>query len=156
MLNLFQHPFRRPHSPSHGWTLKQVQGDEICGDRHIQQVIGEFDEAISQDLNTPLALTVLEGLLSAKRVAPAARLTVAAAMDAVLGLDLLNLTRADLRLRPKSATTTEAEIEATLAARKEARAAKDFARSDALRDELAAQGVEVMDGDPLGWEWKLG
>ena len=22
--------------------------------------------------------------------------------------------------------------------------------------ELAAQGVEVMDGDPLGWEWKLG
>ena len=26
---------------------------------------------------------------------------------------------------------------------------------DALRDELAAKGVEVMDGDPLGWEWKL-
>ena len=39
---------------------------------------------------------------------------------------------------------------------KEARAAKDFARSDALRDDLAARGVEVMDGDPLGWEWKLG
>ena len=45
---------------------------------------------------------------------------------------------------------------AVLTACKEARAAKDFARSDALRDELAAQGVEVMDGDPLGWEWKLG
>ena len=36
-----------------------------------------------------------------------------------------------------------------------ARAAKDFATSDAIRDELAAEGVEVMDGDPLGWEWKL-
>jgi len=77
-------------------------------------------------------------------------------MDAVLGLNLLNLTRADLRLRPRAAEITEAEIEETLAARKEARAAKDFARSDALRDELAARGVEVMDGDPLGWDWKLG
>ncbi len=66
------------------------------------------------------------------------------------------LDRTDLRIRPKSATITEAEIEAQLAARKEARAAKDFATSDKLRDELAAQGVEVMDGDPLGWEWKLG
>ena len=41
-------------------------------------------------------------------------------------------------------------------ARKAARAEKDFARSDALRDDLAARGVDVMDGDPLGWEWKLG
>ena len=39
--------------------------------------------------------------------------------------------------------------------RREARAAKDFARSDAIRDELAAAGVEVMDGDSLGWDWKL-
>ena len=34
-------------------------------------------------------------------------------------------------------------------------AAYDFATSDAIRDELAAKGVEVMDGDPVGWEWKL-
>ena len=36
-----------------------------------------------------------------------------------------------------------------------ARAAKNFAASDAIRDELGAHGVEVLDGDPLGWEWKL-
>lgn len=42
-----------------------------------------------------------------------------------------------------------------LKARKAARAEKDFARADILRDELAAKGVEVMDGDPLSWEWKL-
>ena len=40
--------------------------------------------------------------------------------------------------------------------RKQARASKDFATSDAIRDDLTASGVEVMDGDPLGWEWKLG
>jgi cysteinyl-tRNA synthetase len=115
-----------------------------------------FEVAVSDDLNTPVALTVLEDVAALKKVDPAEKLAVLEAMDAVLGLDLLNLTRADLRIRPKSAEITEAEIEATLAARKEARAAKDFARSDALRDELAAKGVEVMDGDPLGWEWKLG
>ncbi|KPF85925.1 cysteine--tRNA ligase [Novosphingobium sp. AAP93] len=136
-----------------GWTLKQVQGD---GFESWRDFFVNFDAAISEDLNTAIALTVLEGVLARKKVPPAETLQIVAAMDAVVGLDLLNLTRADLRLRPKSAEITEAEIEATLAARKEARAAKDFARSDALRDELAAKGVEVMDGDPLGWEWKLG
>jgi cysteinyl-tRNA synthetase len=67
----------------------------------------------------------------------------------------MTLTRADLRIRPKSATLTEEEVEAIVARRNAARAAKDFATADAIRDELAAQGVEVMDGDPLGWEWKL-
>ena len=94
--------------------------------------------------------------LALKKVDPGEKLALLAAMDAVLGLGLLDLARADLRLRPKAATIAEAEIEATLAARKEARVAKDFATSDRLRDDLAAQGVEVMDGDPLGWEWKLG
>jgi cysteinyl-tRNA synthetase len=60
-----------------------------------------------------------------------------------------------LRIRPKDAQLTEEEIEAALASRKAARAEKDFAQSDAIRDDLMAKGVEVMDGDPLGWEWKL-
>jgi cysteinyl-tRNA synthetase len=122
----------------------------------FQPLLDRFEAAISDDLNTPVALTVLEETAALKKVHAGEKLAALAAMDAVLGLDLLGLARADLRLRPSSATITEAEIETTLVARKEARAAKDFARSDALRDELAAQGVEVMDGDPLGWEWKLG
>jgi len=119
-------------------------------------LLERFEAAISDDLNTPVALTVLEEAVALKKVDAGEKFGTVAEMDTVLGLGLLGLSRSDLRLRPKSATITEAEIEATLAARKEARAAKDFARSDALRDELAAQGVEVMDGDPLGWEWKLG
>ena len=75
--------------------------------------------------------------------------------DRVLGLNLLKLNRTDLRIRPKTATITEPEIEAILTSRKLARAAKDFATSDRLRDELAAHRVEVMDGDPLGWDWNL-
>lgn len=113
-----------------------------------------FEAAVSNDLNTPEAIAALEDILAGLQPNEVKK-AVVEEYDAVLGLDLLNLTRADLRIRPKSAAITEAEIEATLAARKEARAAKDFVRSDALRDELAANGVEVMDGDPLGWEWKL-
>lgn len=115
-----------------------------------------FDAAISDDLNTAIALTVLDEVLALKKVDLGEKLATVAAMDAVLGLDLLTLERSALRLRPRDATIAEDEIDAILVSRKEARAAKDFARSDALRDELAARGVEAMDGDPIGWEWKLG
>ena len=90
-----------------------------------------------------------------KKVDAAQHLAAIAEMDAVLGLNLNSLTRTDLRIRPKAAVITEAEIETALVARKEARAEKDFAKSDAIRDDLIAKGVEVMDGDPLGWDWKL-
>lgn len=114
-----------------------------------------FDAAISDDLNTPRALPVLDELLADKTLSPADRLEGAAAFDRVLGLHLATMTRADLRVRPADAAIDEAAIEAKLAQRREARAAKDFARSDTLRDDLTAAGVEVMDGDPLGWDWKL-
>jgi cysteinyl-tRNA synthetase len=122
----------------------------------IAALLERFDAAISDDLNTPVALTVFDEVLALKKVDPGEKVAALAAMDTVLGLGLLDLDRADLRIRPKAATIAGVEIDAVLARRKEARTAKDFATSDALRDELAAWGVEVMDGDPLGWEWKLG
>jgi cysteinyl-tRNA synthetase len=67
----------------------------------------------------------------------------------------LALSRAELRLRPKDAAIDEAEIETEMARRRAARADKDFALSDSIRDSLGARGVDVMDGDPLGWEWRL-
>jgi cysteinyl-tRNA synthetase len=129
--------------PEGGWTLGSA-------------VDVRFDKAVSDDLNTPVALTVLEELLALKKMPPHEVLAAVAMMDSVLGLGLLELARADLRLRPKAAAISEAEIGDALARRKAARAEKDFAASDAIRDDLAAQGVEVMDGDPLGWEWALG
>ena len=121
----------------------------------IGPLMERFDAAVSEDLNTPVALTLLEEVAAMKKVAPEEKLAGITVIDNVLGLNLLGLERAELRLRPAAATITEAEIEAVLETRKQARADKDFARSDALRDELAAKGVDVMDGDPLGWDWKL-
>jgi cysteinyl-tRNA synthetase len=138
--------------PEGGWTQAEIHGEL---DATLLPRLVEFDAAVSDDLNTPIALTVLEEVLAAKKLDTRDRYALVAAMDAVLGLGLLGLTRADLRLRPAGAAISEVEIESELARRKEARAAKDFATSDAIRDQLAAKGVEVMDGDPLGWEWKL-
>jgi len=121
----------------------------------LQQLLGDFASAVSDDLNTAKALTVLDDVLAQKKVDAGQRLSAIAAMDAVLGLNLLALERADLRIRPAAATIDEARIEHMLKLRKEARADKNFAASDAIRDELVAAGIEVMDGDPLGWEWRI-
>lgn len=144
--------FKRPVSWGRERTLKQVQGDVGA---KLAPFLERFDAAIADDLNTSVALTVLDEVVALKKVDPAEKLAAIGAMDSVLGLGLMEIARSDLRIRPKGIETSEAEIEAILARRKEARGAKDFATSDALRDELAASGVEVMDGDPLGWEWKL-
>jgi cysteinyl-tRNA synthetase len=114
-----------------------------------------LEEAVSDDLATPRALPILDELLADKRVAPADRIAALDDFDAVLGLDLATIRREDLRIRPVSATIDEETIAARLADRRDARVAKDFERSDAIRDELAAAGVEVMDGDSLGWDWKI-
>lgn len=124
------------------------------GGGHPDDYLKRLDEAVADDLNTPRALPILDELLADKRLSADARLVTLAQFDAVLGLDLMTLTRADLRVRPAGAAITAEAIEAKLAERKDARAAKDFARSDTIRDELTALGVEVMDGDPLGWDWR--
>jgi cysteinyl-tRNA synthetase len=138
--------------PEGGWTQLRAH-DEM--DAVFLPYLARFDEAVSDDLNTPVALTVLEELLALKKVDAREKLIATAAMDAVLGLALTQLTRSRLRIRPKDAAIAEAEIEGAFERRKAARAEKDFATSDAIRDDLAERGVEVMDGDPLGWEWKL-
>ena len=132
--------------------VTDVQGDVAPA---IAATLRDFGAAVDDDLNTAIALTSLETLVGLKKVDVAQQLAAIAEMDAVLGINLMALSRTDLRIRPKTAIITEDEIESALAARKEARAAKDFAKSDIIRDDLIAKGVEVMDGDPLGWDWRL-
>jgi len=50
---------------------------------------------------------------------------------------------------------SDADVNRLIEERNAAKKARDFARSDAIRDALIAAGVEVMDGDPLRWEWRV-
>ncbi|MDG5750741.1 cysteine--tRNA ligase [Qipengyuania sp. XHP0211] len=134
--------------------LRPLDNDLPLTGADFSAVEKDFEKAISEDLNTPKALSLFEGTLSNSEY-PISRLHSLQRLERTLGLNLFELERTDLRIRPKDAQLTEAEIEAELQRRKEARAAKDFASSDSIRDSLAAKGVEVMDGDPLGWEWRL-
>ncbi|QJQ31751.1 cysteine--tRNA ligase [Sphingomonas lacunae] len=134
---------------------RMTPGDSWERDRVTNALVARFDAAVSGDLNTADALTVLEETLALKGTSPECVATAVTHMDRVMGLGLDQLDRAALRIRPKASTIAETEIEAVLTRRQEARAAKDFATSDRLRDELGAQGVEVMDGDPLGWDWRI-
>ena len=107
---------------------------------HATAYRAQLDEAVSRRPRTRRkALPVLDEMLGRQdNCRRPTRLRALADFDAVLGLDLATLERAELRVRPADATIDEAEIDAQLAERSDARAAKDFARSDAIRDALAA------------------
>ncbi len=120
----------------------------------IDPILASIERAVSDDLNTAAAMAFFDALIEVGNN-PHKNLTRVKVVDKLFGLNLLTLTRKDLRIRPITATITEAEIETDLTARKEARANKDFATSDRIRDDLIAKGVEVMDGDPLGWDWRI-
>ena len=123
----------------------------------------DFEDAVCNDLNTATVLTKIDAILAASWLTDGKKLNGLIIAEQLLGLrlhqlepdDFPPLTRINLRIRPKAAVITEDEIKELMDARDEARTAKDFAKSDAIRDDLIAKGVEVMDGDPLGWDWKL-
>ena len=122
----------------------------------VQQFIDRFEVAISNDLNTATSLVVLEEMLANKQLDARQIVRAAHSINEVLGLGLFSgSVKRVLRIRPAAATITEADIEAALAQRKEARAAKDFATFNRISCDLIAKGVEVLDGELLGWDWRL-
>ena len=121
----------------------------------IAEIRDQLNAAISNDLNSPPVIPLLEELLSLKKIDAAQRMDLLQEIDLLLGLNLGKLTRVDLRLPPKSVSISETEIEQKLDLRQQSKIAKDFAAADAIRDDLMAQGVELMDGDPLRWEWSI-
>lgn len=121
----------------------------------ILQIRQQFDEAISDDLNSAKCLPLLEELLSQKKLPSDQRVSMVREMDAVFGLNLLDIDRTQLRIRPAASDVSESIIEARLDDRKQAKIDKDFAAADSIRDELTAMGIDLMDGDPLRWEWRI-
>ena len=121
----------------------------------LQPLLSQFDAAISEDLLTPKALPLLDEVIGIKKVPADDKLMLISKMDEILGLNLIRLSREALRITPKNALIDIRLIEETIDEREAARTERNFAASDAIRDALIAQGVDVMDGDPLRWDWRL-
>jgi len=135
--------------------LRAEAGGEVRLDDSAAALLDAFDAGVSDDLNVAKVLPLLDAALAMKALSPATRLHLVERMDSVFGLGLDALTRAALRLRPHDARIDEVAITALLDRRAAARKHRDFATADRIRDDLIAKGVEVMDGDPIGWEWQL-
>ena len=113
------------------------------------------EEALSQDLNTPLALECLFFLAGYASESKGAEQTHAARAIRHAG-GLLGLLQDECRLKAAReggsasldslSAKERAWIEERLAARESARAQRDFAIADAIRLELASQGIEIEDG----------
>ncbi|MCW2681757.1 MAG: cysteine--tRNA ligase, partial [Frankiales bacterium] len=112
-----------------------------------QAYADELLEAFEDDLDTPRGLQVLRRLEKDAIVSDGAKFETFAWADALLGLDLVRQVGQSVRLPDGAA--------ALLGQRAEARASKDFAASDRLRDDLATIGVQVKDTKE-GQQWTLG
>jgi cysteinyl-tRNA synthetase len=100
-----------------------------------------FREALADDFNTPRALAEvfeLVGDVNRGRVAAADAVPVLAELLELVGLGTLT--------QPDEGAEADSAAHTLLEEREQARAAKDFARADELRDRLAEMGWEVRDG----------
>ncbi len=117
------------------------------------QLKERFAGALNGDLNTSLAVTAVYDVLKAK-CNDATKLALLADFDRVMSLNLL---AAAEKLRAKqeaeAAAAADPEIDALVAARTEAKKAKNWAEADRIRDELKARGIEIID-TPQGAKWK--
>ncbi len=132
-------------SPQH------VIGQELAG--VYGNLPAEFIDAMDDDLNIPMALAALyeavragNSALDSKEFAAAGvHILAVRSMLAVLGIDPLAPEWAEQGANPAEHQALDSLIQALIAERNEARANKDFARADAIRNQLTQAGIALSD-----------
>lgn len=117
----------------------------------------DFLSAMDDDLNTPLAIAALMALATRANTAQVAddkQRCKTALLACGRELGILGQTPAAWFSTTRDGTLDVARIEALIAARAAARARKDWASADRVRDEIAALGVSIQDG-PDGTQWRV-
>lgn len=130
--------------------------DLLKPDREVPEA---FAEAMDDDMNIPRALAVLHEQTRAGNTALAAGEDASEAANAVMAMaEVLGLAQL-MSFNAEGASDAEHEaldalIQAVLAERADARAQKDWAKADAMRDLLFSAGVKVRDGAE-GSSWSI-
>jgi cysteinyl-tRNA synthetase len=113
------------------------------GSARVEELRAQFWAALFDDLNAPRALSVASTVARASDLSAAERWSLLADFDRVLGFGLA--TAADPEAVDETSTDGDPRLAALLADRQAARAAKDFAAADRIRDQLAAEGFDIVD-----------
>lgn len=122
------------------WSRGQGQIDQEVARELIEGII----EALRSDLDTPRALVKLRAIERDATISDSTKAEVFFAVDKFFGLDI---DRAEVVM------ALPAAAQELIALRAQARAARDFTRSDQLREELLALKIRVKDGaDGQSWE----
>lgn len=132
--------------------IATIQDEGELDEKAYAEYNEKFEDAICNDLNTSMAITVVYDVVKAD-INGKTKLALLNAFDKVLSL---NLTTAGAKLL-EAGTSVDSDLEnfiqEKIAERAEAKKAKDFARADAIRDELLARGVAIKDTrEGVVWE----
>ena len=122
--------------------IGELKADGSVDEEAFAGFRNKFEDAICSDLNTSSAITVIYDVLRSD-INDVTKLELIKSFDEVLSLDLLK----DHGNDKESSVDSELKeyILAKIEERKAAKKEKDFAKADAIRDELAAKGIQIKD-----------
>jgi cysteinyl-tRNA synthetase len=128
-------------------AVRDAAGDVPASERgEVATLRARFWDAVRDDLNAPRALAVAWEV-ARSALAPPSQRTLLRDFERWLGLGL------DTELPREGRHESDPRIDALVAARQAARATRDFARADAIRRELADEGIEIEDTKE-GPQWR--
>ena len=132
---------KRWRSKYQEWATQEVKNDSEV----VTEIVESIFEVIRNDLDTPAALLKLRKIEKDVSISGKTKAQVFAHTDEFFGLEFA-----------RSSVIEEIDESAMelIRARAEARASKDFGRSDELRDLLFARKIKIIDG-PLGQSWEV-
>jgi len=116
--------------------IKKTKANDVDEEAKAE-FLKRFDEALFNDVGTPQALAVMWEALKSSKISAATKWAILQEMDSVLGFNVDEF--------QEETFVPDPEIEALLEERKVARANKDWARSDEIRNILASKGLSVKD-----------
>ncbi len=137
-------------------ALREVPGQDTAQDfAHAEHYPASVVTALADDLNTPEALAALHAIASAMNRSSDAAERQRLRGELLAGGWLLGILNVDPETHFKGVGEGLGDnaIDALIDERNAARKNRDFARADAIRDELAAQGIELEDTRE-GTRWK--
>lgn len=118
--------------------ILSLKDDGMIDPENIDKYITEFKKALENDLNTSMALTILNETLRTENLNDNEKISIISEMDKVLSLDLFK--------KFNSLLISEEEIYNLIVERNVYKENKEFEKADEIRDNLLKKGIKLKDG----------